>query len=274
MTSEDAIRAEHQEQAAAQVSVANVIGSLRLCGTLDWSEYFETVSLVERVLQQDPAGVYGAHGLPEPRPLSAGGRGARRQERRCPDPGRPARGRERPPGRGERLDRGSRRARRPSPDRQGPSRSRERRRLSPAASPAPAPLRLRARHRLLPGLDRAPDPGADRRSAWRTRAPRARPVAGLAVVALLLLVPASDLAIAVVQRLVARLAPPRRLPRLDFTGAHPAGGAHAGGRSDAASRASPTSTSWSRASRCWRSPTWIPASTSASPATSPTRRRA
>ena len=31
MTSEDAIRAEHQEQAAAQVSVANVIGSLRLC---------------------------------------------------------------------------------------------------------------------------------------------------------------------------------------------------------------------------------------------------
>ena len=35
--------------------------------------------------------------------------------------------------------------------------------------------------------------------------------------ALLLLVPASDLAIAVVQRLVARLAPPRRLPRLDFT---------------------------------------------------------
>ena len=60
MSSEDAIRAEHQEQAAAQVSVANVIGSLRLCATLDWSEYFEAVSLVERVLQQDPAGVYGA----------------------------------------------------------------------------------------------------------------------------------------------------------------------------------------------------------------------
>ncbi len=59
VTSEDAIRSEHQGQAAAQVSVANVITSLRLCSTLDWSQYFESVSLVERVLQQDPAGRYG-----------------------------------------------------------------------------------------------------------------------------------------------------------------------------------------------------------------------
>ena len=60
MTTEDAIRTEHQRQAAAQVSVANVLTSLRLCSTLDWSDYFETVSLVEQVLQRDPAGVYGA----------------------------------------------------------------------------------------------------------------------------------------------------------------------------------------------------------------------
>ena len=58
-TAEEAIRSEHQRQAAAQVSVANVITSLRLCSTLDWSQYFEAVSLVERVLQRDPAGVYG-----------------------------------------------------------------------------------------------------------------------------------------------------------------------------------------------------------------------
>ena len=58
VTSEDAIRSEHQRQAAAQVSVANVITSLRLCSTLDWSKYFEAVSLVERVLQRDPAGVH------------------------------------------------------------------------------------------------------------------------------------------------------------------------------------------------------------------------
>jgi cyclic beta-1,2-glucan synthetase len=57
--SEDAIRGEHQREAAAQVSVANVITSLRLCATLDWSEYVEAVSLVERVLQRDPPGAYG-----------------------------------------------------------------------------------------------------------------------------------------------------------------------------------------------------------------------
>jgi len=60
MTSEDAIRSEHQRQAAAQVSVANVVTSLRLCSTLDWSQYFEAVSLVERVLRRDPAGAYGS----------------------------------------------------------------------------------------------------------------------------------------------------------------------------------------------------------------------
>ena len=58
VTVEDVIRNEHQRQAAAQVSVANVITSLRLCSTLDWSAYVEEVSLVERVLQRDPAGAY------------------------------------------------------------------------------------------------------------------------------------------------------------------------------------------------------------------------
>ena len=60
MSPEDAIRSEHQRQAAAQVSVANVLTSLRLCSTLNWSDYFEAVSLVEQVLQRDPSGVYGA----------------------------------------------------------------------------------------------------------------------------------------------------------------------------------------------------------------------
>ena len=60
MTAEDAIRSEHQRQAAAQVSIANVLTSLRLCSTLNWSDYFESVSLVEQVLQRDPSGVYGA----------------------------------------------------------------------------------------------------------------------------------------------------------------------------------------------------------------------
>ncbi len=58
-TAEETIRAEHQRQGVAQVSVANAITSLRLCATLDWQPYVESVSLVEQVLQRDPAGAYG-----------------------------------------------------------------------------------------------------------------------------------------------------------------------------------------------------------------------
>jgi cyclic beta-1,2-glucan synthetase len=57
-TAEDTIRGEHQRQGVAQASVANAVTSLRLCTTLDWQEYVESVSLVEQVLQRDPAGAY------------------------------------------------------------------------------------------------------------------------------------------------------------------------------------------------------------------------
>ena len=58
-TAEDSVRGELQRQGVAQVSMANAVTSLRLCATLDWQDYVEAVSLVERVLQRDPAGVYG-----------------------------------------------------------------------------------------------------------------------------------------------------------------------------------------------------------------------
>jgi cyclic beta-1,2-glucan synthetase len=58
-TLEDVIRAEGQHQATAQAGMANLITSLRLISTFDWSEFFESVSPVEQVLQRDPAGVYG-----------------------------------------------------------------------------------------------------------------------------------------------------------------------------------------------------------------------
>ncbi len=58
-TAEDTIRGELQRQGIAQASMANAITSLRLCATLDWPEYVESVSLVERILQRDPAGAYG-----------------------------------------------------------------------------------------------------------------------------------------------------------------------------------------------------------------------
>ncbi len=59
LTLEEVIRREHQRQATVQVSIANAIASLRLCSDLDWATFVESVSLVERVLQRDPANAYG-----------------------------------------------------------------------------------------------------------------------------------------------------------------------------------------------------------------------
>src|SRR3989441_2415844 len=58
-TVEEAVRAEHQRQAMSHLSMGNSITSLRLCATFDWNEYVERVSLIERILQRDPPGIYG-----------------------------------------------------------------------------------------------------------------------------------------------------------------------------------------------------------------------
>ncbi len=55
---EQIIHAEHQRQAAAQVTVGNIITSMRLLSTLDWNDFFEKVSLIEPLFAQDPAGAY------------------------------------------------------------------------------------------------------------------------------------------------------------------------------------------------------------------------
>jgi cyclic beta-1,2-glucan synthetase len=53
-TSADAlVQAEHQSQAAMNVTVRNVITSMRMMSTLDWTEFFESVSLVDATLQAD-----------------------------------------------------------------------------------------------------------------------------------------------------------------------------------------------------------------------------
>lgn len=57
-TTENMIRQEHQDQAVLQVSMGNSITSFRLLSALDWADIFEALSQVEKVLQQDPAGVY------------------------------------------------------------------------------------------------------------------------------------------------------------------------------------------------------------------------
>jgi len=57
-TSESITQLEHKEQAARQVSMGNSITSLRFISTLDWKVIFEELSQVEQILRQDPAGIY------------------------------------------------------------------------------------------------------------------------------------------------------------------------------------------------------------------------
>ncbi len=52
------VQTEQRRQAADQLSIANIIGSLRALLDIDWREIFEDVSLVHRELGLDPAGVY------------------------------------------------------------------------------------------------------------------------------------------------------------------------------------------------------------------------
>ncbi|VTS01618.1 glycosyltransferase 36 : Cellobiose phosphorylase OS=Singulisphaera acidiphila (strain ATCC BAA-1392 / DSM 18658 / VKM B-2454 / MOB10) GN=Sinac_1249 PE=4 SV=1: Glycoamylase: CBM_X: Glyco_transf_36: GT36_AF: CBM_X: Glyco_transf_36: GT36_AF [Gemmata massiliana] len=54
----DVLRREHRRQAANQVSVGNCVTSLRLLNAIDWNEFFERASLVEEVLRTEPTGVY------------------------------------------------------------------------------------------------------------------------------------------------------------------------------------------------------------------------
>jgi cyclic beta-1,2-glucan glucanotransferase len=55
---EQVIHTEHQRQAAAQVTVGNIITSMRLLSTLDWRDFFESISLIDPLLGMDPTGSY------------------------------------------------------------------------------------------------------------------------------------------------------------------------------------------------------------------------
>ncbi len=57
---DESLRQEQQRLAANQVSIGNLITSMRLVSALDWTRFFERVSLVEQVLRKDPAGIYSA----------------------------------------------------------------------------------------------------------------------------------------------------------------------------------------------------------------------
>ena len=213
-SSEDAVRTEHQRQAIDLVSMENSITSLRLCGTFDWSHYFERVSLVEQILRRDPAAAYlqmdfgsrdryrhAVEDLAEPtgeaqirvalRAIESARQAATEHgmaDRRAHvghhliGPGRP----------GLEVDVAHR-----------PELSARLRRLAFANATAG--------YLGTVGFLTALGVGA----AWMYASSRATPGLALAA-ALLALVPASELAVLVVQRIAAAIVPPRRLPRLDF----------------------------------------------------------
>lgn len=55
---EQLVLTEHQIQAADQVSIANSITSIRFLSALEWREFFEECSAVEHALREDPSGIY------------------------------------------------------------------------------------------------------------------------------------------------------------------------------------------------------------------------
>jgi cyclic beta-1,2-glucan synthetase len=59
LTIDRLVQSENQQQAADQVSIGNSIGSLRFLATMDWREFVETMSVVEQTLRADPGGAYG-----------------------------------------------------------------------------------------------------------------------------------------------------------------------------------------------------------------------
>jgi cyclic beta-1,2-glucan synthetase len=223
LSAEDTIRAEHQRQGVAQIAVANAVNSLRLCATIDWQDFVESVSLVEQVLQRDPAGAY-AH-------MDFLSRDQQRQA--VEDLAEPS---------GEAQLRVALKAIECA--------------RQAAADGAVTEREAHVGYHLLSGgrADLAADvgdrPPARRRLQQFVRrhatgvylggltALTAAMVAGatvyawqqgagpvlLLVVAVLACLPASDLALSVLQAMVVRLLPPTRLPRLDFSTGVPAHG--------------------------------------------------
>jgi len=52
-TADEIVRMEHQQQAAMNVTVRNIITSMRLMSAFEWPDFFESVSLVDQILGAD-----------------------------------------------------------------------------------------------------------------------------------------------------------------------------------------------------------------------------
>lgn len=54
----DLIEEEHKEQAEEKMAIGNSITSLNIVATIDWNDIFEGLSIVEKILREDPSGIY------------------------------------------------------------------------------------------------------------------------------------------------------------------------------------------------------------------------
>jgi cyclic beta-1,2-glucan synthetase len=57
-SADEVLRIEQQREAIDQLSIANIISTMRVLSALDWPTFVEAVSRVERILRRDPAGAY------------------------------------------------------------------------------------------------------------------------------------------------------------------------------------------------------------------------
>ncbi|CAN5859897.1 glucoamylase family protein [soil metagenome] len=57
-SADEMLRIQHQREAADQLAIGNVISSMRLVSSIDWTLFFERASVVEQILREDPAGAY------------------------------------------------------------------------------------------------------------------------------------------------------------------------------------------------------------------------
>ena len=63
-SADEMLRLEHQREAAGQLAIGNVITSMRLASAVDWPLFFERASVVEQVLRGDPSESYAVMDFP------------------------------------------------------------------------------------------------------------------------------------------------------------------------------------------------------------------
>jgi len=220
-TADEIALVEHRRQAALTVTVRNIIVSMRLMSAIDWTTFFESVSLVDAALREgsDFAAMDFASRDSYRHGIEALARGSARTEleitRQALEHARAAKAAGVPAGEERRGD--------PGYYLLGGGRRAFERSLG---------FRPTLRLRLARAFIAAATPGYLGTLALLTAAIAAVPLAlqreaglstlGLIVLALCALVPASDLALALLNRFVTAVVSPRLLPRLKWPGGVPA----------------------------------------------------